>query len=190
MNIQSAFVAGERFAAFIDGSNIRMSLQNINQSLNDEKLINLLRHQMGGSVLLRPYRYETIPPAESEEHRRKIINWHSRLEYLGYTVITKEQREHHDGQRSKGNMDGEIITDMMDLREQIDHHVLFSGDGDFCYTVAKLQQRGKRVTVIAVDQTSSKELRRQADAFIPIEELGAKILDPREWERPPVQARA
>ncbi len=171
MTVKSTFVSGERFGVFIDGSNISMSLRQTNFFLDDEKLINFFRNESGGSILVRPYRYETLPPISDEEHHKKILNWHWRLEHLGYRVISKEQREHSDGQRSKGNMDGEIITDMMDFSAHLDHLVLFSGDGDFCYTIARLQQRGKRVTVIAVEQTCSNELKRQADGFVSLESL-------------------
>lgn len=172
MDISSMFVADERFAVFIDGSNISKSVRFIDMFLDDEKLLNFLRYESGDNILVRAYRYETVPPdTHDEEHRRRIINWHGRLEHLGYTLITKEQREHSDGHRSKGNIDGMMITDMMDFSRYVDHLVLLSGDGGFCYTVARLQQQGKRVSVIAVDETSSNDLKRQADAFIALESL-------------------
>src|SRR5215471_10645719 len=54
------------------------------------------------------------------------------IDYNGYTVVTKPTKEFVDqvGRRKiKGNMDIELAVDAMELAGQIDHMVLFSGDG-------------------------------------------------------------
>ena len=71
----------------------------------------------------------------------------------------------------KGNMDGEMIVDMMDISPNLDHIVMFSGDGDFRYAVQKIQQRGKRVTVVSSEGSIANELKRQAYVFVDLEEL-------------------
>ena len=57
--------------------------------------------------------------------------------------------------------------------------VLFSGDGDFRSLVEAVQRRGVRVTVVSTISTQppmvADELRRQADDFVDIVELQAKI---------------
>jgi hypothetical protein len=70
--------------------------------------------------------------------------------------------------------------------------VLFSGDGDFRSLVEAVQRRGVRVTVVSTVSTQppmvADELRRQADVFLDIVELQAKIgRDP--TERPPREPR-
>ena len=63
----------------------------------------------------------------------------------------------------------------MRLAENLDHIVLFSGDGDFRSLVAALQQMGKRVSVVSTLQTQppmvADELRRQADQFVDLADL-------------------
>jgi uncharacterized LabA/DUF88 family protein len=67
----------------------------------------------------------------------------------------------------------------MEIAGHIDHRVLFSGDGDFRSLVEAVQRRGVRVTVASTVSTQppmvADELRRQADVFLDIADLQAKI---------------
>ena len=108
-----------------------------------------------------------------------LIDW---LDYNGYSVVTKDAKEFTDqtGRRKvKGNMDIELAVDAMELAPNIDHMVLFSGDGDFRSLVEAVQRRGVRVTVVSTITTQppmvADELRRQADIFVDIVELKGKI---------------
>jgi uncharacterized LabA/DUF88 family protein len=78
------------------------------------------------------------------------------------------------------------------MSEQVDHIVIFSGDGDFRKLVEAVQRKGRRVSVCSTIRTQppmvSDELRRQADNFIELEELKPMIV--REGGRqaaPPMQ---
>ena len=68
---------------------------------------------------------------------------------------------------------------MMEMAPNIDHAVLFSGDGDFRQLLEAVQRRGVRVTVISTFRAQSPmvsdELRRQADAFIELQDLTKDI---------------
>jgi uncharacterized LabA/DUF88 family protein len=67
----------------------------------------------------------------------------------------------------------------MELAEHIEQMVLFSGDGDFRPLVEAVQRRGVRVTVVSTISSQppmiADELRRQADAFIDLVDLRAKL---------------
>ncbi len=106
---------------------------------------------------------------------RPLVDW---LDYNGFSLITKPAKAFtdEDGRRKvKGNMDVEIAIEMMRLGKQLDHIVLFSGDGDFRYLIAAMQDKGKRVTVISSLVTHppmiADELRRQADQFVEFADL-------------------
>jgi len=97
-------------------------------------------------------------------------------------MVTKSTKEFTDasGRRKiKGNMDIELAVDAMQLSDQLDHIVLFSGDGDFRALVEALQSKGKRVSVISTLQTQppmvADELRRQADQFVDLADLEDEI---------------
>jgi uncharacterized LabA/DUF88 family protein len=76
-------------------------------------------------------------------------------------------------------MDIELAVHAIQLAKTLDHIVLFTGDGDFRSLVADLQSRGKRVSVISTLQSNppmvADELRRQADQFIDLADLGPII---------------
>ena len=67
----------------------------------------------------------------------------------------------------------------MEIAGNIDHMVLFSGDGDFRSLVEAVQRKGVKVTVISTISTQppmiADELRRQADVFTDIVTLQGKV---------------
>ncbi len=121
-----------------------------------------------------------------------MIDW---LDYNGFSMVTKPTKEFTDatGRRKvKGNMDIELAVDAMRLADNLDHIVIFSGDGDFRSLVAALQQKGKRVSVVSTLQTQppmvADELRRQADQFVDLADLEDQVGRAPKWrERPPVK---
>ena len=67
----------------------------------------------------------------------------------------------------------------MELAENLDHIVIFSGDGDFRSLVEALQHKAKRVSVVSTLASQppmvADELRRQADQFVDLVDLRAEI---------------
>jgi uncharacterized LabA/DUF88 family protein len=129
--------------------------------------------------LVRALYYTALADDQEYSSIRPLIDW---LGYNGFTVVTKPIKEFTDasGRRKiKGNMDIELTVQAIQLAENLDHIVLFSGDGDFRKLVADLQLRGKRVSVISTLQSNppmiADELRRQADQFIDLADLGPII---------------
>ena len=72
-------------------------------------------------------------------------------------------------------MDVEIAVDMLSLAPNIDHAVLFSGDGDFRRLVEAVQDKGVRVSVVSTLKSqppqAADELRRAADQFVDLADL-------------------
>lgn len=172
------FYPGERFAVFIDGANFNFSKRNISMFVDDLRLLSYFRKNSGNSIFLRIYHYETVPRDDGSEDRAGLITAIRKrldfMEYNGFTIVSKLAKDFitESGDTfMKGNMDGEMIVDMMDISANLDHIILFSGDGDFRYAVHKLQQRGKRVTVVSSEGSIANELKRQADVFVDLEDL-------------------
>src|SRR5204862_7042984 len=120
--------------------------------------------------------------AEDQEFSplRPLVDW---LDYNGFSVVTKPLKEFTDAQgrrRVKGNMDIELAIDVMEMAEQVDHIVIFSGDGDFRRLVEAAQRKGRRVSVVSTIRTQplivADELRRQADNFIELAVLKPMIM--------------
>src|SRR5437773_6195162 len=165
-----------KIALFIDGANLYATAKTLGFDIDCRRL---LKEFQSRGTLLRAFYYTSIIEDQEYSSIRPLIDW---LNYNGYTVVTKATKEFTDasGRRKvKGNMDIELAVDAMELSEQIDHMVLFSGDGAFRALVEAVQRRGVRVTVISTISSQppmiADELRRQADVFIDLLELQSKL---------------
>jgi uncharacterized LabA/DUF88 family protein len=138
-----------------------------------------LKQFQGKGYLLRAYYFTALAEEQEYSSIRPLIDW---LDYNGYTVVTKPTKEFVDtaGRRKiKGNMDIELAVGAMEICEQIDHMVLFSGDGDFRSLVEAVQRKGRKVTVVSTLSTQppmiADELRRQADHFVDLVSMQEQV---------------
>jgi len=166
------FDKSERVALFIDGANLYATSKALGFDIDYKRLLLFFQKR---AQLIRASYYTALIEDQEYSSIRPLVDW---LDYNGYSMVTKPAKEFTDasGRRKvKGNMDIELTVDAMRLGKNLDHIVLFSGDGDFRYVVAALQQDGKRVSVVSTLRTQpamvADELRRQADQFIDITDL-------------------
>ena len=75
------------------------------------------------------------------------------------------------GDIRKANFDVEIAIDTMEMLDNFDTLVLFSGDSDFDYLLKKLRKKNKSVLVISSKHHISKELIENSDKYIDIKKL-------------------
>ena len=153
-------------ALFIDGYNLNVASKVLGFDIDFRYLLNEFESR---GVLLRAFYYTTIIE-EQNSTIRPLIDW---LGYNGYTVVTKATTESFDGngrRRTKGKISIDLAVDAMELADQVDEIVLFSGDGDYRRLVEAVQRRGVRVRIVSTLSSQppmiADELRRQADAFI------------------------
>jgi uncharacterized LabA/DUF88 family protein len=170
------FYPEERLALFIDGSNLYATARALDVDIDYKNLRNFFAKQ---GRLTRAFYYTAILEDQEYSPLRPLIDW---LDYNGFTLITKPVKEYTDDQgrrKIKGNMDIEIAVDMLNISENIDHIVLFSGDGDFRRLLEAIQRKGVRATVVSSNRTQpsmiADELRRQADQFIDIMDLDGVV---------------
>ncbi len=170
------FYPNERIGLFIDGANLYATARSLNFDIDYRKLLDHFRNQ---AKLIRANYYTAMMEDADYSPIRPLVDW---LDYNGYSVVTKPTKEFTDstGRRKiKGNMDIEIAVDIMELASELDHVVLFSGDGDFRRLVEAIQRKGLRVTVISTLKTKppmvADDLRRQTDMFVDIMSLSNEI---------------
>jgi uncharacterized LabA/DUF88 family protein len=176
----------DRIALFIDGANLYATARALGFDVDYRRL---LREFQSRGALLRAFYYTTIIEDQEYTSIRPLIDW---LDYNGYTVVTKPTKEYVDasGRRKvKGSMNIELAVNAMELTGHIDRMFLFSGDGDFRPLLEAVQRRGVHVTVVSTitcqPPMAADELRRQADVFVDLAELKAKVgRDPSERPAP------
>ncbi|MEL6567796.1 MAG: NYN domain-containing protein [Pseudomonadota bacterium] len=175
-----AFYKDERLALYIDGANLYSSARALGLEIDFRKLLDEFRKK---GRLLRANYYTTLLENDDYSPIRPLVDW---LTYNGFNVIKKPAKEYTDREgrrRVRGNMNIEIAVDMLSISDRIDHAVLFSGEGDFRALAAALKQRGVRVTVISTVKSQppmvSDDLRREADAFVDLQDMAELIARPR-----------
>src|SRR3569833_1307039 len=166
----------EKIALFIDGANLYATAKTLGFDIDYKRVLKEFKSR---GTLLRAFYYTAIIEDQEYSSIRPLIDW---LDYNGYSVVTKAAKEFVDssGRRKvKGNMDIELAVDAMEIADQIDDMILFSGDGSFRSLVQAMQRRGVRITVVSTIATeppmAADELRRQADVFVDLSDLREKI---------------
>ena len=170
------FYPEEKLALFIDGSNLYAAARSLEFDIDYKKLLLWAADQ---GRLVRAFYYTALIENEEYSPIRPLVDW---LDYNGYTMVTKPTKEFVDSQgrrKIKGNMDIELAIDMMEMADNVDHIMLFSGDGDFRRLLEAVQRKGVRVTVVSTVKTApsmvADELRRQADHFLDLIDLAPMI---------------
>ena len=171
------FYPQERIALFIDGSNLYAAARALRFDIDYKRLLSVFAEQ---GRLIRAFYYTALMEDQEYSPIRPLVDW---LDYNGYTMVTKPTKEFTDaaGRRKiKGNMDIELAIDVMEMAANLDHVVLFSGDGDFRRLVEAVQRKGLRVSVVSTVRSQppmvADELRRQADNFIELADLQDSIV--------------
>ena len=166
----------ERVGVFVDGANLYHTSRALGFEIDFAALLDYFR---GGTYLVRAFYYTALVETEDYSPLRPLTDW---LAYNGWQVVTKPAKQQADPAgrlRMKGNMDVELAVDMLELAPQLDHVVLFSGDGDFRRLVEAVQRMGVRVTVVSSTRAQppmiADELRRQADAYLDLADLAPQI---------------
>lgn len=161
------FYPQERVALLIDGVGITGVARLLDRQVDFSKL----RTMFASKARLMTARYYTTVVEENDHAPlRPLLDY---LGYNGYVVRTKPARSFIDAEgrrKFKGSMNIEMAIDALQMAENVDHIVIFSGDGDLCGLVEALQRQGKRVSICSSvktqPQVASDDLRRQADNFI------------------------
>lgn len=182
-NTRVPFYTEDKIAMFIDGSNLYAAARALDFDIDYKKLLSWAAAQ---GRLVRAFYYTALVEDQEYSPLRPLVDW---LDYNGYTMVTKPTKEFVDAQgrrKVKGNMDIELAIDVMEMAENLDHIILFSGDGDFRRLIEAVQRKGVRVSVVSTVKSNppmvADELRRQADVFLELEDLADDIA--REGGRP------
>jgi uncharacterized LabA/DUF88 family protein len=170
------FYQSERAALFIDGANLYSTARALGFDIDYKRLLELFANECR---LVRAFYYTALVEDQEYSPIRPLVDW---LDYNGYTMVTKPTKEFTDSagrRKMKGNMDIELAIDMLEMSNNLDHVVLFSGDGDFRRLIEAVQRKAVRTTVISTIRTQppmiADELRRAADTFIDIDTLREEI---------------
>ncbi len=164
------FYPAERIAMFIDGPNLYGTLKGLGFDMDFKRLLEVFAQK---GILIRTYYYTAIDEENEFVAIKPLVDY---LGYNGYSVVTKPLKRYEDAngvRHSRGSMNVEIVVDVLEMAEHVDHVVIFSGDSALCRLIESLKRNGKRVRIVCSMETDrpmvSADLRRLAYNFIELD---------------------
>ena len=154
----------QRLGIFVDVQNMFYSAKSLHQSKVDYG--KLLAELVTGRKLVRAIAYVVQKPDVDQS------GFLEALRRAGYEVRRKELALRDDGS-TRGDWDVGMTIDALSLAPKLDTAVLVTGDGDFALLAEALKARGCRVEVASFEQSTSNELMRCCDQFMP---MGSEVL--------------
>src|SRR6266446_4493843 len=119
---------GTKLALFIDGANLYAAAKALGFVIDYKRLLAEFRSR---GTLVRAFYYAVVIEDQEFFSVRPLLDW---LDYNGFTVVTKRAKEFDDGEgrrRFKRSMGVELAVNAMELAEQVNEIVLFSGTATF-----------------------------------------------------------
>ena len=165
--------AGDRVALFVDGANMDGACRAAAYFVDYRKAREFF---LAGGQFYAGFYYIADFTA-SDPLQQRYLDFLSHAGYIVRRRPVKVIQDRDTGERTiKGNLDTEIVLDMVNTVDNYDVAYLFSGDSDFERAVDLLRSRGKRVYVVTARGQLSRELAYVADKPIFfIEDHGARI---------------
>ncbi len=134
-----------RTIVVVDFGNVEKWKESLGWKIGIQELATLSRHFSKGDKSLRRFYYGSDFGSDSKSiamtpWSKSIIR---RAEMNRFEIITKRVKYIHDSSTAGGfvkkcDLDVEMVTDLIRLKDVYDHIVLFSGDGDPVYALRYL----------------------------------------------------
>lgn len=136
--------------AFIDGQNVHFGITALGWKLDLEKFLVYLKEHYRVS---RTYYFVGYIPSN-----QKLYTW---LRNAGYTVVLKEVT-FREGGKPKGNVDAELVLQVMLDYPQYDRAVIVTNDGDFACLVRHVYDHSKLERVLSPNRSVCSALLKRA----------------------------
>jgi uncharacterized LabA/DUF88 family protein len=150
----------DRVALFIDGANMDGASRAAGYFID----YRLARDYFVGPATFYAAFYYVADFAAADGLQQRFFDFLSHAGYIVRRRPVKVLTDIDTGEKViKGNLDTEIVLDLVNTVQNYDVAFLFSGDSDFERAVDLLRSRGKRVYVVSSRSSISRELSYVAD---------------------------
>lgn len=150
------FTSGRTYV-FVDAANILYSQQTLRWKIDYKKLKEYFEKECD----LRAIYFYTGKVGENHKQNAFL----EKLKSFGYQVRAKEVKRIKLSRNTyewKGNLDAELIIDVLKNSNSFDTCILMSGDSDFAPLLDELREQRKRVIVMSTKGHISRELLERA----------------------------
>lgn len=157
----------QRVGIFVDVQNMFYSAKLLHQSKLDYGKI--LKELVGTRHLVRAMAFIVQKPDVNQ------AGFHEALSRMGYELRVKELKMRQDpgareGSTAKGSWEVGMTVEALRLAPKVDVVVLLTGDGDYLPLVEALKSEGCRVELVSFERSTSGDLIKAVDQYIPISE--------------------
>ena len=132
--------------AFIDSQNLNLGILDLGWKLDFKRFRIYLKEKYGAKKAFLCIGYV--------RENRKLYNY---LQDCGYELVFKPTIKDHDG-KVKGNVDAELVLQVMHEYDNYERAIIVSGDGDFYCLIKYLSEREKLLKVCIPNPTSCSRL--------------------------------
>jgi uncharacterized LabA/DUF88 family protein len=165
-----------RVAIFVDAGNMFYAQKEMGWWIDWRRVFEYFTNNC---ELYGAYYFTATPPAERSEQLKKYRGYKNFLIKTGYKVIDKEVRVITDSvtgkTKLKGNLDVELVFNMMVSPDQWDEAVVFGCDVDYEPIFIHLRNIGKRIKVVGFNKMTSLDLINSASDYIELSDIKHKI---------------
>jgi uncharacterized LabA/DUF88 family protein len=161
------FDKNDRVMIFVDLMNMKKSVTK-DSSYTDLDYIALARILKGPRKLVGAYVFDSKNIVDSEDRTKRF---HDMLRYNGFRVIARDSYDSEAKIQKEVDVAMAVQMVVHAMRDNYDVAVVVSGDRDFIPAIQEIQAAGKRVEVAAFTTSSAKEMVRQSDKFIALDEF-------------------
>jgi uncharacterized LabA/DUF88 family protein len=151
-----------RVGIFIDGENIKNTLGDAGWKISYQRLLEWIAQKTKCSIT-KPFFY--TKEEKISTGAKKTFVEHIRALEMHIISIPITQKIINETLTNICDADPQIITDMMDWKNEFDKVVLISGDGAFEAPLERLWQHGKKVYVISTNNYVSNQRLRNNPNF-------------------------
>jgi len=161
------FDKNDRVMISVDLMNMKKSVTK-DSSYTDLDYIALARILKGPRKLVGAYVFDSKNIVDSEDRTKRF---HDMLRYNGFRVIARDSYDSEAKIQKEVDVAMAVQMVVHAMRDNYDVAVVVSGDRDFIPAIQEIQAAGKRVEVAAFTTSSAKEMVRQSDKFIALDEF-------------------
>lgn len=161
------FDKNDRVMIFIDLMNMKKSVTK-DSAHTELDYIALSRYLKGPRKLVGAYVFDSKNIVDSED---KTKRFHDKLRYNGFRVIARDSYDTEAKIQKEVDVSMAVQMVVHALKDNYDVAIVVSGDRDFIPAIQEIQSAGKRVEVAAFSTSCAKEMIRQTDSFVSLDEL-------------------
>lgn len=155
----------QRVAIFIDGSNLYHALRE-NLGRTDLNFSDFAKKLIGERHLFRIYYYNALQdPQRYPEASKEQAEFLTILRNVPYLEVRLGGMKLSQGQTVEKGVDVMLATDVVRYAcdDAYDVAIMVSGDGDFCYALQAVKDRGKHLEIAYFEANAAKDLLEMAD---------------------------